>query len=429
MTLITQQPVDPHRPAIDVVNVSKRYMQLKDQAMLLKSIMPFNRPKRDELMALSDVSFTIQRGETVGILGRNGSGKSTLMRLMAGVSSPSAGLVRVCGRVAPLLSVGVGFHQEMSGRENIYVNGMLLGLTHAEITELFDDIVEFSEIRDFIETPVKFYSSGMYMRLGFSVAIHVSPQILLLDEVLAVGDVAFQLKCFERMRQLQQRGTTIVMVSHNMHVIRLLCPRTILLRKGHLVYDGDSEKAISQHYQLLNQDGTTDHSGASGMPITILERSVRRNGVDTAAAEQNDTLEATWKIRFDIAVQSPHAIFRILAEDGTLGYSMHTTFGSEWKNFSPGDVTEVRVRFRPRFGGGGTFRLLLDVTDTNGVDLLGTDLDGPAIYVTGLLATAGLADARAEIDIDGQTLNEWKSLTFNNTLSADSASALVPEAP
>jgi ABC-type polysaccharide/polyol phosphate transport system ATPase subunit len=429
MTNLTVSQGSSLLPAIEVAGVSKRYYQLKDQAMLLKSIMPFNRPKRDELMALRDVSFRIEPGETIGILGRNGSGKSTLMRLIAGVTSPSAGLVRVVGRVAPLLSVGVGFHQEMSGRENVYVNGMLLGLTHDEVTALFDEIVEFSEIGEFIDTPVKFYSSGMYVRLGFSVAIHISPQILLLDEVLAVGDVAFQLKCFDRMREMQRRGTTIVMVSHNMHAIRLLCPRVLLLRKGVLEFDGDSETAISRHHQFLTLDSSEDHFGKSGMPVTILGRTVLRNGIETAAAEQDDTIEVTWTIRFEQAVTSPHAIFRILSDDGTLAYSMHTTFGSGWQDFSPGDTTEVRVRFQPRFGGGGTFRLLLDVTDTKGVKVLGTEFEGPRLYVAGKLATGGLGDARAEIDMAGEPLNNWTSLAFDEFPRDGEPPALVAESP
>jgi ABC-type polysaccharide/polyol phosphate transport system ATPase subunit len=400
-------------PAIEFSGVTKRYSKLNDQAMLLKSILPFHRSTREELLALKDVSFSIEPGETVGILGRNGAGKSTLMRMLAGVSAPSQGVVRVSGQVAPLLSVGVGFHQEMSGRENVRVNAMLLGLTKAQIDERFDAIVEFSEIGEFIDTPVKFYSSGMYMRLGFAVAIHVSPEILLLDEVLAVGDVAFQLKCFDRMRELQRRGTTIVMVSHNMHAIRLLCPRTMLLRKGTLEYDGETESAISRHHQFLTLDSAKDRGGYSGMPITILNRTVQRDGIDTAAANQDDVIEATWTIRFEHPVESPHAFFRVLAEDGTLAYSMHTTFGSPWQDFSPGDITEVRVKFQPRFGGGGTFRLVLDVTETNGVHVLGTEVEGPMIFVVGRLATGGLGDARADIAIAGRTLSDWPSLAFD----------------
>jgi ABC-type polysaccharide/polyol phosphate transport system ATPase subunit len=411
------------RPSIELEGVSKAYVKLADQAMLLRSILPFHRPHKEELVALNNLSFSVETGETVGILGRNGAGKSTLMRLLAGVTAPSQGTIRMQGRVAPLLSVGVGFHQEMSGRENIYVNGMLLGLTRSEIDERFDEIVAFSEIPEYIDTPVKFYSSGMYMRLGFSVAVHVSPQIFLIDEVLAVGDVAFQLKCWERMREMQNRGTTIVMVSHNMHVIRLLCPRVLLIRNGVLEFDGDSETAISQHHQFLRVDGAQDHEAHRGMPVTILHRTVTRDGLETAAASQEDFLEVNWTVRMEENVESPHAVFRVLSEDGTLAYSMHTVIGTEWRDFAAGDVTEIRVRFQPRFGGGGTFRLLLDIVKNDGLHILGTDFDGPRVYVAGLAATAGLGDLRAEIAIDNQILSDWPDMMFNGNATAASGEA------
>jgi ABC-type polysaccharide/polyol phosphate transport system ATPase subunit len=420
---------DSPTPAIAFEGVTKRYNKLQDQAMLLRSILPFHRSTREELLALKNVSFSIEASETVGILGRNGAGKSTLMRMLAGVTAPSEGLVRISGRVAPLLSVGVGFHQEMSGRENVHVNGMLLGLSKSQIDERFDQIVDFSEIGDFIDTPVKFYSTGMYMRLGFAVAIRVSPQILLIDEVLAVGDTAFQLKCFDRMRELQRRGTTIVMVSHNLHAVRLMCPRVMLFRKGSLEYDGDAETAINRHHQLLALDSAEDHGEHSGMPITILDRTVRRDGIETASANQEDTIEVTWKIRFEQSVKSPHAIFRILSVDGTLAYSLHTTLRSEWKDFSPGDTTEVRVKFQPRFGGGGIFRLLIDITDTDGIHVLGTETEGPSIYVGGRMATAGIADSLADIAIDGRILSDWPSMAFDGPPRAADPTALVPDSP
>ncbi|HEY1832669.1 MAG TPA: ABC transporter ATP-binding protein [Acidimicrobiales bacterium] len=398
---------------IELDGVTKRYQRIHDQAMLLRSVLPFNRPQRQELLALRDVSFSVEAGETVGILGRNGAGKTTLMRLLAGVTLPSAGMVTTRGRVAPLLSVGVGFHQEMSGRENVIVNGMLLGLTRAEIDERFDDIVAFSEIGDFIDTPVKFYSSGMYMRLGFSVAVHVAPQILLLDEVLAVGDIAFQLKCFDRMRELQNRGTTIVMVSHSMHAIRLICPRVLLMRAGALEFDGDAETAIGRFHHFLTLDSAEDHFGHTGMPVQVVDRWLRRGGVDTAAADQDDRLEASWTIRFERAIESPHAVFRILAEDGTLAYSMHTTF-RQWKSFAAGDTTDIAIVFAPRFGGGGTFRIMLDVTDLSGSHVLGSDLDGQRFYVAPRPGTGGLGDALATISIDGQAMTEHQSLTFDS---------------
>ncbi|HWE67164.1 MAG TPA: ABC transporter ATP-binding protein [Acidimicrobiales bacterium] len=420
MTLNVNEAIDarPGQAALELTGVTKRYSKLVDNAMLLRSILPFTRSQRDELLALHDINFRVEPGETIGILGRNGAGKSTLMRMLAGVSSPSEGLIRISGRVAPLLSVGVGFHAEMSGRENIYVNGMLLGLSKSEIDERFDAIVEFSEIGTFIDTPVKFYSSGMYMRLGFSVAVHVEPQILLLDEVLAVGDIAFQLKCFDRMRELQNRGTTIVMVSHSMHAIRLMCPRVLLFRRGQLEFDGDAESAISRHHQLLTLDGAEDHFGHTQMPVTILERTLRRDGVETAAADNDDTLEVTWTIRFEQDVKSPQATFRILSEDGTLAYSMHTIIGDAWKDFAKGDETEVRVSFMPRFGGGGTFRLLLDVTDITGVHVLGADLNGPRVYVGPRPGTGGLGDAMASISMADLPMTDHRSLAFGGPKAA-----------
>jgi ABC-type polysaccharide/polyol phosphate transport system ATPase subunit len=401
------------RLAAELEHVTKRYQRVHDQAMLLRSVLPFSRTRRDELLALHDVSFRVESGETVGILGRNGAGKSTLLRMLAGVTVPTSGTVTTVGRVAPLLGVGVGFHQEMSGRENVLVNGMLLGLTRAEINERFDDIVAFSEIGDFIDTPVKFYSSGMYMRLGFSVAVHVAPHILLLDEVLAVGDIAFQLKCFDRMRELQNRGTTIVMVSHSMHAIRLICPRVLLFRKGQLEYDGDAETAISNYHRLLTLDSAEDHMGHTGTPVSVLDRHLRRDGLDTAAADHNDPLVASWTIRFERDVDSPQATFRILAEDGTLAYSMHTTFGEPWKSFAAGDTTEVRIGFQPRFGGGGTFRLLLDICDITGSHVLGSDIDGLRVYVPPRLGTGGLGDALASVEIGDRVMTDHTSLAFD----------------
>lgn len=378
--------------------------------MLLRSILPWTRPKRHELWALRDVSFSVEPGETVGILGRNGAGKTTMLRLLAGVTQPSAGAVDIRGRVAPLLSVGVGFHQEMSGRENIFVNGMLLGLTEAEVRRRFDEIVDFAEIGEFIDTPVKFYSSGMFCRLGFAVAAHVDPQVLLVDEVLAVGDIAFQLKCFERMRRMQADGTTIVLVSHSMHAIRLLCPRALLFRKGRLEFDGDPEEAISRHHQFLALDSTeSDHETAS-LPVTFLERSLTRDRAEANSVTQDDQLEARWRVRFNLPVDSPHLVFRILSEDGALAYGMQTTIGERWRSYGVGDEAEAVVRFQPRFGGGGTFRLVLDVTDQRGVQMLGTDLDGPTFYVTPRLGTTGIADAAASVAVDGRSMTDHQDL-------------------
>ena len=196
--------------------------------------------------ALKGVDFSIAPGESVALLGFNGSGKSTLLKLISGVLQPDAGQVLTRGRIAGLIEVGAGFHPDLSGRENIYLNAAILGMTKQEIDERYDDIVAFSEIEQFIETEVKHYSSGMFLRLAFSVAIHTEVDILLIDEILSVGDEPFQKKCLARIRELHAQGKTLVVVSHDLGMVSNLCERGILLNKGEVVYDGDSHRAVER---------------------------------------------------------------------------------------------------------------------------------------------------------------------------------------
>lgn len=199
-----------------------------------------------KFLALNDVSFDVRPGEAVGIIGRNGAGKSTLLKLLSRVTAPTVGEIGLNGRVASMLEVGTGFHPELTGRENIYMNGAILGMTKREIDSKLEEIIDFSEVRQFIDTPVKRYSSGMYVKLAFSVAAHLDSEIMIMDEVLAVGDMAFQQKCIDKMSSAcKQGGRTILYVSHNMNTIRQLCSRCVVLDKGHLIYDGDVEEAIS----------------------------------------------------------------------------------------------------------------------------------------------------------------------------------------
>lgn len=197
-----------------------------------------------EFFALRDVSLTVRRGETVGIIGGNGAGKSTLLKILSRVTAPTAGCAHIYGRVASMLEVGTGFHGEMTGRENIYLNGAILGMTREEVTRKLPEIVEFSEVGEFLDTPVKRYSSGMYVKLAFAVAAHLDSEILIMDEVLAVGDAAFRKKCLDRMGAAARSGRTVLYVSHNMATIRRLCDRCILLDQGRIAYDGDVETAI-----------------------------------------------------------------------------------------------------------------------------------------------------------------------------------------
>lgn len=388
--------------AIVLAGVSKRYWKISERS-LLRSLVPFGPPNRSELWALRDISCRVGKGETVGVIGHNGAGKTTLLRLLAGVSQPTTGTVTIRGRIAPLLSVGVGFHQEMSGRENVFVNGMLLGLTRAEVKARFDDIVSFADLGDFIDTPVKFYSSGMFMRLGFAVAVHVSPEILLVDEVLAVGDVAFQLRCLDRMRDLQRSGTTVVFVSHALHAVNLLCPRTIVLSEGCVEFDGPTEMAIATYHRLLK---TGDPTSASTVGI-VNQMLLGTGGSPVEDVEQGQTLTFVMTLRFLQPVDGPGINFRVVSEDGTMAYSMQTVIGERWRSYRAGDEATVRVDFRPRMGGGGTFHISVDVTDSV-TNILATSPRGPSFYLPPLFGVGGLADLEAAITIDGENRTDFR---------------------
>lgn len=202
--------------------------------------------KGDQFKALDDVSFEVKKGERIGIIGHNGAGKSTLLKLVSRITAPTSGEIGMNGRIASMLEVGTGFHPELTGRENVYMNGAILGMTKNEIDKKMEDIIEFSECRQFIDTPVKRYSSGMYVKLAFSVAAHLDSEIMIMDEVLAVGDMAFQSKCLDKMTDVSKKdGRTILYVSHNMNTIRQLCDRCIVLDHGKIIFDGDVEQAIA----------------------------------------------------------------------------------------------------------------------------------------------------------------------------------------
>ncbi|MFC1709541.1 ABC transporter ATP-binding protein [Candidatus Omnitrophota bacterium] len=207
---------------------------------------------KQEFWAIKDVSFKVKKGEVLGIIGPNGAGKSTILKLLSRIMNPTKGEMKITGRLSALIEVTAGFHNELTGRENTYLNGTILGMTRKEIDEKFDEILEFSGIGEFIDTPVKRYSSGMYSRLGFSVAAHMGPDVLLVDEVLSVGDIAFQAKCAQKMRELLDSGTTIVIVSHNISLIQSLCKRVILLDKGEILKEGPEEEVIPYYQDIVS---------------------------------------------------------------------------------------------------------------------------------------------------------------------------------
>ncbi|MBU5612558.1 ABC transporter ATP-binding protein [Geomonas azotofigens] len=254
-------------PAISVRNVGKKYLlshQPREQYTALRDVLsdgvaafarrlrhPFAPGERadsvEEFWALQDVSFEIKQGERVGIIGRNGAGKSTLLKILSRITEPSTGSIRIRGKVASLLEVGTGFHPELTGRENIYLNGAILGMRREEIRRKFDEIVQFAEIEKFLDTPVKRYSSGMYVRLAFAVAAHLEPEILVVDEVLAVGDAQFQNKCLGKMEAVGREGRTVLFVSHNMGAINKLCDRAIWLESGQLLESSDTETVVQKY--------------------------------------------------------------------------------------------------------------------------------------------------------------------------------------
>jgi lipopolysaccharide transport system ATP-binding protein len=239
--------------AVVVEGVSKRFRLYKDKPSSLKQRITSRRGAAyDEFWALRDVSFSVPRGSAFALVGHNGSGKSTLLRLMAGIHRPTTGTIQAKGRVSALLELGAGFHPELSGRENIYLNGSILGLTKREISSKIDEIIDFSGISEFIDSPVKVYSSGMYVRLGFSVAVHVNPDILIIDEVIAVGDEEFQRQCFDHLYKLRGQGVTIIVVSHSLALVQTMCDHAAWFDHGHLLHVGTAGDVVHQYLDKVN---------------------------------------------------------------------------------------------------------------------------------------------------------------------------------
>ncbi|MDQ1467610.1 MAG: lipopolysaccharide transport system ATP-binding protein, partial [Actinomycetota bacterium] len=252
--------------AVEVRAVSKRFRIHHDKS-LKERVLSIGRSSREEFYALRDIDLDIAVGSTVGLLGHNGSGKSTLLKCIAGILAPTSGTIERVEKIAALLELGAGFQQDLTGRENIFLNGAILGMSRRDLERRFDDIVAFSELEQFIDSQVKHYSSGMYVRLGFAVAVNVEPDLLLIDEVLAVGDEAFQRKCMERVREFQREGRTIVFVTHAPDLVRQICDRAIVLDHGKIVLDGAPGEAVrSFREHLFSGDALAVETVTTGRP-------------------------------------------------------------------------------------------------------------------------------------------------------------------
>jgi lipopolysaccharide transport system ATP-binding protein len=310
-------------PIIKVKNIGKKYnithqkggyVALRDVlANIFKNPFSFLKQKtkefagldkKEEFWALKDVNFSVQKGEVVGIIGRNGAGKSTLLKILSQITPPTTGEIRISGTVGSLLEVGTGFHPELTGRENIFLNGAILGIKKREIVKKFDDIVKFAGVEKFIDTPVKYYSSGMYVRLAFSVAAHMDTDILIIDEVLAVGDAEFQKKCLGKMEDITQtEDKTILFVSHNMAMIKQLCKKSILISKGEVKMIGPTDEVIEFYTKNKN---STEEKTQEFLPLDkITEKSgIRFTGVKISNGQNNSTLQSDDSLKIDLEYES-----------------------------------------------------------------------------------------------------------------------------
>ncbi len=324
--------------AVDVRGVSKRFRLAHGQYNSVKErlIHGGRRKSTEDFWALSDVSLTVKEGETVGILGRNGSGKSTLLKCICGVLQPTEGEVAVRGKLAGLLELGAGFQQDLTGRENIYLNGSLLGMSKREVDRVFDAIVEFSELEEFIDGPVKFYSSGMYVRLGFAVAVNVDPDVLVVDEVLAVGDERFQRKCIDRVMQFQREGRTILLVTHSADQVRSICDRGVVLSHGRLVAEGEPGEATRIFRERLMAEG-------AGMSLA-----------EPAVAATPATVGALESLPDDARPVRLRSVHRVYSGDNTVPY-MRTgddvTIRVEFEALHPVDDVVFSLEVRSEDGG------------------------------------------------------------------------------
>jgi len=339
------------RAAIEVARVSKIYRRFSHRkqfatlksALLTRSLIKNLRPD-ETFTALNDVSLTVPKGRTLGVIGRNGSGKSTLLKLVAGITKPSSGTVNVAGRISALIELGAGFHPEISGRENVFINGIMLGLTKREVARRFDEIVEFAEMQEFIEAPVKTYSSGMYMRLGFAVAIHVDPEVLLVDEVLAVGDEGFTHKCLDKFGEFKRRGKTILLVTHSLGMVERFCDEALWLDAGRIKGSGDPKRIVGAYLTDIEQREERELAAGDARARESATVAVTAAAApDTAAPKPDDPVETG---------SEPADMFR--ATEGRWGSReveiTGVTFvggdGEAGHVFHTGDAVDVRIQMR-----------------------------------------------------------------------------------
>jgi ABC-2 type transport system ATP-binding protein len=324
-------------PAIEIEGIGKRFRRYRERPTSLKQRLTRFRVRAEDFWALREVSFPIAAGSTTGLIGPNGSGKTTLLKIVAGILRPTEGRVTSRGRIAALLELGAGFHPELTGRENVFLNASILGLTRRETERVFDEIVAFSELEDFIDNQVKFYSSGMFVRLGFAVAVHVDPAILLVDEVLAVGDEGFQRKCLDRVRAFQREGRTIVFVTHAPDLVREICDHAVMLQRGRIHSIGDPSEVVREfRLQTLKHDlAYAYEEGTKEIEIVSAEL-IGEDGAPVGTLRPGDP----FTIQMDLEAHAP-------VENPVVSFALH----DQANHFLYGTNTDWRGVFFRRFEG------------------------------------------------------------------------------
>lgn len=405
-------------PIITVEHLTKRYVLRHQQAprytalrdvladkarSFFRSASP--RLTREEFLALDDVGFSVDAGDRVGIIGRNGAGKSTLLKILSRITEPSKGRITIDGRVASLLEVGTGFHPELTGRENIFLNGSILGMGRAEIASKFDEIVAFAEVEKFLDTPVKRYSSGMYVRLAFAVAAHLEPEILIVDEVLAVGDAAFQRKCLGKMESVAGEGRTVLFVSHQMDAVQRLCNKGLLLHKGRLITSGPMQQVVDRYLQ--HQSSST---AEVVFPILLDDppnahaRSLRIENPEGAPLAEVP-VGSPWQVRIAFTVEKPMEGFVIAIGISTLLDLPLRTSWSHARPISPGRY-EVVFRNDDIHLTTGSYKLVVGLSD-----------QGRSLQYLPDQATITISDAGAQV-ADARIVNYKSGMLINQMPSS-----------
>jgi len=378
-----------------VDRVSQRYSVSAQPYRTLKDLVVVRgRAKRREVWALRDVSLQAEPGEALALVGRNGSGKTTLLRILSGIFRPTSGRADVGGRVGSLLELGAGFHPDFSGRENVYLNGSIHGLSRKRIDEVMDEIVAFAELERFIDLPVRTYSSGMYMRLGFSVAAHIQADVLLLDEVFAVGDEEFQRKCFGKIAEFKRGGGTIVFVSHDAQAVERLCDRAVLLRQGQVVYDGETLDAIARYRVLLAEDGSPDERAAglrewgSGEARVVSASVLDADGDERRQFASGEAFAVRLELASEPGVPPPVVSLELRDQDGVvLGGVTQPLAELGWP--ADGGRRELLFELEQLPLAEGRFRLSCSLVDAEGGHLLHSLDDAVRFFVFATGAETG----------------------------------------